>query len=218
MSCTIEELKQLQKIISQYFKKSGFTQTDIVKKKILSKQTLNKVMELKQCSSSTLEKISNFPNMAKEERKILKKIMNKKEKYSNHNNKKYSNSQKNELKYLKTILTLEEKINQLEIKNRIYIENAIDNKSRKLASYKNDFETLSFLIQVMWDFNDEISKKWADFRMLLAINNPKDNLKIKKGLTSIADTIFKIHNEIYNEIKTKETLQEKNVISLDGEE
>lgn len=197
-----EEMKALYFIVNSYLKNNNISVYYMNKKGILSRKTLDKI--LKKTSSTfeekTLIKIINFPNMNKENKIKIKKII------SNHQNKNKikikNNSHNNNISELiKKIVYLEKEneklLNQnLNFFDLKYIKTNNYSENRKIGSFNSDIETRTLLMKKIWEFNDEIFKKWAEVKLLLNINNKKDNIKMKKGLLSIAETFKNIITEL----------------------
>ena len=65
-------------------------------------------------------------------------------------------------------------------------------------------ETTSRIIKKLWDLNDESSKHFSELNMLLSINNINENIKMKKGLTTVIENLREMANKLEDNLKIKE--------------
>ncbi|EFS20672.1 hypothetical protein FSBG_00169 [Fusobacterium gonidiaformans 3-1-5R] len=77
-------------------------------------------------------------------------------------------------------------------------------KFMRERAFESDLGCNTTLIGFIWELNDQIAERWRDVSMLLAINNPKNNIKMTKGLTKIANDLRKIADELESYTKEKE--------------
>ena len=77
-------------------------------------------------------------------------------------------------------------------------------KTMRERAFESDLGCNATLIGFIWELNDQIAERWRDVSMLLAINNPKNNIKMTKGLTKIASDLRKIADELESYTKEKE--------------
>ena len=57
------------------------------------------------------------------------------------------------------------------------------------------------LISKIWEFNRNILSQWADVDLLIGINKNTTNMKMKKGLTTIAKNLREIAEKLENATK-----------------
>lgn len=215
-----EEVDILFEIINFYIINNNTSVYSLDKQKILSRKTLNKILK-KDCfflEEKTLKKILTFPNLDKESKEKIRNILRKSnlEKKS----KKLYNDRNIIQELLDKIILLEKENEKLKkqdlsslypdlFKNSSYLE------KRKIGSFNSDVESRTLLMKKMWEFNDEIFKKWSEVKLLLDINNKKDNVKMKKGLLSISKTLKEISLELEKSTFDSNDLKENKIIDLE---
>ena len=77
-------------------------------------------------------------------------------------------------------------------------------QNRKSNSFYNELSSESLLITKIWDFNKTILDKWADIDLLIAINEAKTNIKMKKGLKNIANNLREIADKLDKAVEEKD--------------
>lgn len=74
----------------------------------------------------------------------------------------------------------------------------------KVKAFESDFETTSRIIKKLWDLNDESNKHFSELNMLLSINNINENIKMKKGLTTVIKNLREMADKLENNLNIKE--------------
>jgi len=74
----------------------------------------------------------------------------------------------------------------------------------KVKSFESDFETTSRVIKKLWDLNDESNKHFSELNMLLSINNVNENIKMKKGLTTVIKNLREMADKLESNLNIKE--------------
>lgn len=67
--------------------------------------------------------------------------------------------------------------------------------------FYSEFNSETLLITKIWDFNRNILSQWADVDLLIGINKNTTNMKMKKGLTTIARNLREIADKLENASK-----------------
>ena len=62
--------------------------------------------------------------------------------------------------------------------------------------FYSEFNSETLLITKIWDFNRNILSQWADVDLLIGINKNTTNMKMKKGLTTIARNLREIAGKL----------------------
>ena len=110
---------------------------------------------------------------------------------------------------------LRQKVNMYSISKK---ENLDYISKRKVGAFGSDLESNSLLITKIWDFNENISKQWADVKLLLDINNKEKTKKMKKGLKSIATDLKKIVDYLENIYFDSSEIEETQIINMEEKE
>ena len=74
----------------------------------------------------------------------------------------------------------------------------------KIKAFESDFETTSRVIKKLWDLNDESNKHFSELNMLLSINNVNENIKMKKGLTTVIKNLREMADKLEENLNIKE--------------
>lgn len=215
-----EEIGTLFNIVNSYIILNNTSVYKLDKQGILSRKTLNKILK-KDCSfleEKTLKKILNFPNLDKESKEKIRSILRKSD--LEKKSKKVYNNISTVQELLNKIILLEKENEKLKkqdlsslypdlFKNSSYLE------KRKIGSFNSDVESRTLLMKKMWEFNDEIFKKWSEVKLLLDINNKRDNVKMKKGLLSISKTLKEISLELEKATFDSSDLKKEEIIDLE---
>ena len=73
--------------------------------------------------------------------------------------------------------------------------------NREKNCFYSEFNSETLLITKIWDFNRNILSQWADVDLLIGINKNTTNMKMKKGLTTIARNLREIADKLENASK-----------------
>ena len=82
--------------------------------------------------------------------------------------------------------------------------------NRENNCFYSEFNSETLRITKIWEFNRNVLSQWADVDLLIGINKNTTNMKMKKGLTTIAKNLREIAEKLENgnyEI-TREYLEE----------
>lgn len=77
-------------------------------------------------------------------------------------------------------------------------------KSQFKKAFYSDFDTVTILIGNFWELNDFTNYKFGQVKMLLKILDPKESVKMSKGLNTIADNFERMANELRSFTKEKQ--------------
>lgn len=221
MKLNREEIEILFETIKFYITKNNTSIYMLDKQRILSRKTLYKILK-KDCiqlEEKTVEKILSFPNLDKESKEKIKKILNK-ERTQKRSPKKNYGKENTIQELLDKIIVLEKENEKLKKQNLTFLyptsfEDESYLEKRKISSFNSDVETRTLLMKKMWELNDEIFKRWAEVKLLLEINNKKDNIKMKKGLLSISKTLKEISLELERATFDSKDLKNSDIIDLE---
>lgn len=200
----------VKKIIEQVINRENITVYRISKETKISEKTIKKILENtgSRVNKTTIEKLLVLRTLNKEEKKILntliKPSVKKNTKKKLHNNEIVDLMLEN--KKLKKELKLLEEMRNM---SNDYIQN------RKVGVFSTDFETRTFLITKLWDFNKIVFEKWSDFKLLLDVNGKSENKKLKKGLKSVMNTLKEIIDYLENSVFDADDENEKETIILE---
>ena len=70
---------------------------------------------------------------------------------------------------------------------KLFQENYKSNRENNC--FYSEFNSETLLITKIWEFNRNILSQWADVDLLIGINKNTTNMKMKKGLTTIAEKL-----------------------------
>lgn len=205
------ELKEIKKIIKKYRKDNNLTQKNLAIKTGYKLNTVKKYESLKGGFSSTF--LSVFLKKFKVKKEDKKLFLN----YINSNGGfKKDDTQSNELTWTQNIKNdlniifseaLEKEISKfsLEINKKMELNKELEKAHKKLIlknnkltpgdavrekAFKNDFSNTSLIINRMWKLNNEINEIFGELELLLEINSVEENLKMKKGLTTVGKNLI----------------------------
>ncbi|MEG0236543.1 MAG: helix-turn-helix transcriptional regulator [Cetobacterium sp.] len=189
-------LLKTKKILKEYMLQNNLTNAELATLTNVSEGTIKTYLSGKKAISlSFISNFSNLENIKKNDYIFLKELVKRNKKYPTSKEKRNRESEKvfkddlNEIIILLKDSILDD-IHRKNIKKNEYFEN------RKVGSFNSDIETRTLLIKKMWDFNDLIFERWSEVKFLINLNNKKDNIKLKKGLLSISETLKKISEEL----------------------
>lgn len=200
----------VKRIIEQVINRENITVYRISKETKISDKTIKKILEntSSRINKKTIEKLQVLKVLNKEEKNtlntLIKSNIKKNTKKDLHNNEIVELMLEN--KKLKKELKLLEEMKNM---SNDYIQN------RKVGAFSTDFETRTFLITKLWDFNKIVFEKWSDFKLLLDVNERNENKKLKKGLKSVMNTLKEIFDYLENSIFDADDENEKEMIILE---
>ena len=83
----------------------------------------------------------------------------------------------------------------------------------KVKAFESDFETTSRIIKKLWDLNDESTKHFSELNMLLSINDIRENIKMKKGLTTVIKNLREMADKLEINLEIKQAdIEDEEVI------
>ena len=227
----IEDKEKIKNIMLNYMRNTNITAYELNKRKIISNKTLKKILEnsSSKISLTTISTLNEKIPFNKIDKKIINDILKKYEVKPKKNKvvKKALFSQEIFDTLEDTLMIakknqemLEEMLQEIKIPTIVSeIKEPKKTKEeeyftkRKISSFNSDFDNRTLLITKIWDFNNIILDKWKEVDLLLGINNPKDNKKIKKALITIANNLkeisFKLENAVFD---SKDIKQEEIII------
>lgn len=88
------------------------------------------------------------------------------------------------------IVKIKNLLDEVKVENKFEVK--LDDEFKKINSLKNDYETINSIIKIMWLLNSETNKYFVDLKILLATNDIKSNLKVKKGLLEVSKNLIEI--------------------------
>ncbi len=227
-----EDKDTIIKILKKHIETNKISIYKLEKNKIITWKTYNKMIKNTNSTITieTLKKLMIGLRFSEEDKKVLKTILkNEKMKKVKVKNKeiKLSKIVSAEEVMFSINKDLDKKIEEIKTlieKNSIYnmkIIEPITSKEeneylqrRKIGSFNSDLENRTLLIKKMWDFNDTILEKWKEFNLLLGINNKEDNIKMKKGLLTIATNLKEIAEKLEDAAFDKNDIDEKEEIII----
>lgn len=80
---------------------------------------------------------------------------------------------------------------------------------QRQRAFDRNIDNVSILMKKMWELRDVTSKIFSEMEMYLAMNNPSENIKMKKGLETVANTLIESGNKIKLYIKEKKEIELK---------
>lgn len=92
------------------------------------------------------------------------------------------------------IVKIKNLLDEVKVENKFEVK--LDDEFKKINSLKNDYETINRIIKIMWLLNSETNKYFVDLKILLATNDIKSNLKVKKGLLEVSKNLIEIGKKI----------------------
>ena len=227
-----EDKDTIIKILKKHIETNKISIYKLEKNKIITWKTYNKMIKNTNSTITieTLKKLMIGLRFSEEDKKVLKTILkNEKMKKVKVKNKeiKLSKIVSAEEVMFSINKDLDKKIEEIKTlieKNSIYnmkIIEPITSKEeneylqrRKIGSFNSDLENRTLLIKKMWDFNDTTLEKWKEFNLLLGINNKEDNIKMKKGLLTIATNLKEIAEKLEDAAFDKNDIDEKEEIII----
>lgn len=208
-------LLKTKQIFKEYMNKNNITNEELAILMNVSEGTIKTYLSGKKgISLSFISNFSLLENMEKNDSIFLKELVKRNKKYPTKKYKKEKISIKkldeniNEIVLLVKDSILDD-IHRKNIKKNEYFEN------RKVGSFDSDIETRTLLIKKMWDFNDIIFQRWSEVKLLINLNNKKDNIKLRKGLLTISETLKKISEELELAAFDSEQIEKDYVIDLE---
>lgn len=208
-------LLKTKQIFKKYMSRNNISNEELSILMNVSQGTVKTYLSGKKgISLSFISNFSTLENLEKKDSIFLKELVKRNKKYPT---KKY----KKEKIYAKT---LDENINEIvllvkdSILEGVYKKNIEKNEyfeNRKVGSFDSDIETRTLLIKKMWDFNEIIFQRWSEVKLLINLNNKKDNIKLKKGLLTISETLRKISEELELAAFDSEKIEKDCVIDLE---
>jgi len=82
---------------------------------------------------------------------------------------------------------------------KLFEENFKMNRDNKC--FYSEFNSETLLVTKIWEFNRNVLSQWADIDLLIGINKNTTNMKMKKGLTTIAKNLREIAEKLENATK-----------------
>lgn len=219
MKENLDKNTTIKEIVERYLKQENITVYKFSKESTLSVKTIKKI--LKNTSSNfnkkTIEKLYKLKKLNLNDKKFIKNILDKKNnsKLEIKNNKAYENILNKMEDLIEENEMLRQKVNMYSISKK---ENLDYISKRKVGAFGSDLESNSLLITKIWDFNENISKQWADVKLLLDINNKEKTKKMKKGLKSIATDLKKIVDYLENIYFDSSEIEETEIINMEEKE
>jgi hypothetical protein len=219
MKENLDKNTTIKEIVERYLKQENISVYKFSKESTLSVKTIKKI--LKNTSSNfnkkTIEKLCTLKKLNLNDKKFIKNILDKKNnsKLEIKNNKAYENILNKMEDLIEENEMLRQKVNMYSISKK---ENLDYMSKRKVGAFGSDLESNSLLITKIWDFNENISKQWADVKLLLDINNKEKTKKMKKGLKSIATDLKKIVDYLENIYFDSSEIEETQIINMEEKE
>lgn len=219
MKENLDKNTTIKEIVERYLKQENISVYKFSKESTLSVKTVKKI--LKNTSSNfnkkTIEKLCTLKKLNLNDKKFIKNILDKKNnsKLEIKNNKAYENILNKMEDLIEENEMLRQKVNMYSISKK---ENLDYISKRKVGAFGSDLESNSLLITKIWDFNENISKQWADVKLLLDINNKEKTKKMKKGLKSIATDLKKIVDYLENIYFDSSEIEETEIINMEEKE
>ena len=219
MKENLDKNTTIKEIVERYLKQENISIYKFSKESTLSVKTIKKI--LKNTSSNfnkkTIEKLCALKKLNLNDKKFIKNILDKKNnsKLEIKNNKAYENILNKMEDLIEENEMLRQKVNMYSISKK---ENLDYISKRKVGAFGSDLESNSLLIKKIWDFNENISKQWADVKLLLDINNKEKTKKMKKGLKSIATDLKKIVDYLENIYFDSSEIEETEIINMEEKE
>ena len=99
------------------------------------------------------------------------------------------------------------KENDILINNKIMTKEVNTNKDFfKFMSFESDYETTNRIIKSLWELNDESAKYFSELKLLLSINSSFENIKIKKGITTVAKNLRDMSDTLLHYLNKKDDI------------
>ena len=219
MKENLDKNTAIKEVIERYLKQENMSVYKLSKESKLSVKTIKKMLENTSSNfyKKTLEKLYTLKRLNQNDKKFIKNILDKKDisKLEIKNNKVYENILNKMEDLIEENEMLRQKVNMYSITKK---ENLDYISKRKVGAFGSDLESNSLLITKIWDFNENISKQWADVKLLLDINNKEKTKKMKKGLKSIATDLKKIVDYLENIYFDSSEIEETEIINMEEKE
>lgn len=219
MKENLDKNTTIKEVIERYLKQENMSVYKLSKESKLSVKTIKKMLENTSSNfyKKTLEKLYTLKRLNQNDKKFIKNILDKKDisKLEIKNNKVYENILNKMEDLIEENEMLRQKVNMYSITKK---ENLDYISKRKVGAFGSDLESNSLLITKIWDFNENISKQWADVKLLLDINNKEKTKKMKKGLKSIATDLKKIVDYLENIYFDSSEIEETEIINMEEKE
>ena len=219
MKENLDKNTTIKEVIERYLKQENISVYKLSKESKLSVKTIKKMLENTSSNfyKKTLEKLYTLKRLNQNDKKFIKNILDKKDisKLEIKNNKVYENILNKMEDLIEENEMLRQKVNMYSITKK---ENLDYISKRKVGAFGSDLESNSLLITKIWDFNENISKQWADVKLLLDINNKEKTKKMKKGLKSIATDLKKIVDYLENIYFDSSEIEETEIINMEEKE
>lgn len=203
--------EKISYFIKEYRMRNSLTQEEIANIMDCSKQLITKLERgayENNISKSTLKKILKL-NLSNEEKKELQAIIKSESAKKNI----ITNSPEALLEELKKERErnkkLEERLSTLE---NMKFNTKFDLKEmQKIRAFESPLTEQSLIINTMWKLRDENTKYFSQLELLLSMNNPSENLKMKKGLLTVANTLKQQYETIMHYLLPDDDIE---VVSL----
>ncbi|MGL4933959.1 MAG: hypothetical protein ACRC51_00660 [Cetobacterium sp.] len=208
-------LLKTKTIFKEYMNRNNLTNADLSILTNVSEGTIKTYLSGKKgISISFISNFSLLENLEKNDSIFLKELVKRNKKYPTKKQMKQKKSIKISDDDISEIVTLIkdsilDDLQRNNIKKNEYFEN------RKIGSFDSDIETRTLLIKKMWDFNDTVFQRWAEIKLLINLNNKRDNIKLKKGLLSISETLKKISEELELATFDSDKIEKECIIDLE---
>ena len=207
MKENLDKNTTIKEIVKRYLKQENISVYKFSKESTLSVKTIKKILEntTSNFNKKTLEKLYSLKKLNLNDKKFIKNILDKKNnsKLEIKNNKAYENILNKMEDLIEENEMLRQKVNMYSISKKENLDY---------------IESNSLLITKIWDFNENISKQWADVKLLLDINNKEKTKKMKKGLKSIATDLKKIVDYLENIYFDSSEIEETEIINMEEKE
>lgn len=211
-------------IIKKYMKENNLNNEKIGILLNINKNTVSSYLQKnKRMPKVFLKKISELPNLVLKDKKSIQNTLKEIEKIEKKPKKdteleeiitQISRVIKKDFDEIKIFI---QENHELSIKPLEKVTRKEENnyfQNRKIGSFNSDLENRTLLIKKMWNFNDTVLEEWKEFSLLLGINNKKDNIKMKKGLLTIATNLKEIAEKLENAAFDKDDIGEKEEIII----
>ncbi len=193
-------------------KEIGLSQSEMATKLGYNKKYIYQVESGNtEISANILERLLTLEDISNELKNDIKNKLKDKKPSSTKKRQKKVDVKSNEYHYLikliierdKEILQLKEEIDYLKFSKSFTHKNKAFEKKLKAEAFLKDSTNISLIIDRMWKLRDENMKYFSELEVLLSINNHQENLKLKKGLKTVALSLQEQSNKILSYLDEK---------------
>ncbi len=182
-------LLKISEILKKYRKDNSLTQEKLAIKMNLAVSTIKKKESGRyNFTENFLETFISLKGIGKEDREYIKMILKSLKK-------KDSRVGDSDAELIKKMASKIEKLErELKLKNALLKPKKNSSYEEKLRNnaFVSDFDTTTRLVPLIWELRDNSFKTYSEIELLLEINDPNRNKKIKKGLTKVAKDMVKM--------------------------